>query len=184
MAPLRVYSQWANRSFQKISRQQHNPWALEPQLLTYHVDAAQTNRSYATKTSSPLVHVRPPASPIVQQTSGLARPARSTRPSPSSEKSTVYAPYVRITLGIIFCGSLVYSMVASPPFSFATSTYQSLRSLVDQLPHKTARIPHHCRPRPPHKARIRHRALVTYASAHGIFYSGAAERNCPDARTA
>ena len=43
-----------------------------------------------------------------------------TEPSPSSgsasrssgrQKNVVYAPYTRITLGIVFCGALAYSMV-------------------------------------------------------------------------
>ena len=77
---------------------------LRPGYLNTHNYATTTPvkpRPYNDKKQDkPLVGVRPP---------GTATP--NAGPSIPKAKTGVVAPYWRITLGIILCGSMIYSMV-------------------------------------------------------------------------
>ena len=181
MAPTRIYGAWAGRSLQWISCEQSRSRTLQTRDPLLRFNSAQCTRRHATKSSPPLVHVRPSvAAPPPPLQPSSTHSARSTSPSAYPGKTTVYAPYLRITLGIILCGSLIYSMVASLPVSLITFTHQSLRPLVDEHPNKTTRAPHHRRPRLPHKARIWRRSRFSHAPANGILHPEPAEGNCPD----
>lgn len=59
----------------------------------------------------------------------ISPPNAKPPPGADSDSKGVYAPYWRISLGIVFCGSLVYSMVPFvPPNSIPKLTYMHTSS--------------------------------------------------------
>jgi len=62
----------------------------------------------------PLVQVKPTTQPNPQQSPLNPTGISSSRPNAQQEPKGVYAPYLRISLGVVLIGSLIYSMVCAP----------------------------------------------------------------------
>ena len=102
MAPTKSWLRTRDNLFLHDAVRHQKP--LRPGYLNTHNYATATPvkpRPYNDKKQDkPLVGVRPP---------GSATP--NARPSIPKAKAGVVAPYWRISLGIILCGSMIYSMV-------------------------------------------------------------------------
>ena len=132
-------------------------------------------RPYSSPTKSkPLVGTRTPAPPPRQSSTPRNPSTAKAPPNVNPTSKGVFAPYWRISIGVVFCGSLIYSMVPFLPNSLpvqSSPTYMPVH-----LP-PTARGAFHRRPRLPRKARIRRNFLLAYASPHGSVHQSSAERD-------
>lgn len=122
-----------------------------------------------------------------------ARNARTyaTGPRPDSRNPGrptpihVWAPKTRIAVGILFCGTLIYSMVdlPTPLNSPPTATAQPSNILLGYRDNHTSTVEsirrtYHCRTRCPHQARVGRDQKLAHAIAHGGVYQAAAEGDC------
>lgn len=104
---LRPKSTASSRQKQKQKQQAQQ----EPAVLSQKPQAPKQSSTVSTSKETPLVQ-RKPQTPVP-----LPIPGHSTGPSPKQEdehepKSPgVYAPRVRLTVGVILIGSIIYSMV-------------------------------------------------------------------------
>lgn len=124
-------------------------------------------RPYSSPTKSkPLVGTRTPTP--------LPKPSSTAKAPPNVDPTSkgIFAPYWRISIGVVFCGSLIYSMV---PFSSIVLPVQSSPTCMPVHLPLTARGAFHRRPRLPRKARIRRNILLAYASPHGSVHQSSAE---------
>ena len=114
MVPLRPHSSRAIRQFNFAHCQQSISIRHPVPLSVAVKNSARPTRKYATRTTSPLVYVRPQASTGSKHTATDSSSSTQSMP-PSGKSQVVFAPYFRIGLGILFCGTLIYSMVCCPP---------------------------------------------------------------------
>lgn len=77
--------------------------------------SVRRSASYSTNRRSPPANSY--TSPLVQTKASKSGPLLTpTEPPPKPTKTAkgAFAPYLRISLGVIFCGSILYNMVARP----------------------------------------------------------------------
>ena len=117
-----------------------------------------------------------PSKPLVYAKNPTATSSASSSASPKRPPQTTVAyPYLRISLGIVLCGSIIYSMVrgyrspiSSPQLSLLPGCFQVNILLTDNRPHRAHRSPVRRRARQPQKARVRCNLLFAHEIAYGI----------------
>lgn len=127
--------------------------------------------------TKPLVGTRNPASPMP-----AASPTPKVSPDLKPKTGTVVAPYWRISIGVLLCGSIVYSMVY-PILSLKLLFPSSPTCMpVHRAPPTRSRL--HRRARHPRKTRIRHKSNLAHASPDGRLHQSPAARDSSVARNA
>lgn len=175
MAPLRLSSQ---------SPPPHKLW-LKPAYWHTHLLIA---RGFADKPMKPLAYdAKPISKPLVQARSATRTQNAATAKSSSSEhhrrqptppaaakpeRTGVAFPRIRIAIGVVLCGAIIYSMVYLPIPSSAAPRSPSCMPVRRPL---TTRGPLNRGARHPHKTRKRRDSFFAHALTHGIVYKSPAK---------
>ena len=127
MAPTKTCMRWAGNPFLQ------DAFSCRKPLRRYY---SRPIRPYSSTNQSakPRPYIDPPKRKPLVGTKSKATPANpssipSNSPNANPKSGGVAAPYWRISLGVVLCGSLIYSMVPLlPPNSFRKLTYMHASS--------------------------------------------------------
>lgn len=111
--------------FPKLLRQYSYP----VRLYSANSESAKPRPYNGPPKPKPLVATRSQAPPLNSSSIPSSSPNAKPPPNATPKSGGIYAPYWRISLGVVLCGSLIYSMVPFvPPNSIPKLTYMHASS--------------------------------------------------------